>query len=173
LDAGKFEMFDVALRRLMLACVLVLAATVSGSAKTTRTSFDGSWSVLIITDAGTCDRTYRYGVRIAEGQMHYDGGMGVVLSGQVTPKGNVRVKLSQGDAVAQGSGRLSRSTGSGKWHRRTCAARVVGRPSAANRRRRDQVEKSRTALYTFAAASRSKVRANQLPRSVNRAEPRR
>jgi hypothetical protein len=59
LDAGKFEMFDVALRRLMLACVLVLAATLSGSAKTSRTSFDGAWSVLIITDAGTCERSYR------------------------------------------------------------------------------------------------------------------
>jgi hypothetical protein len=111
----------------MLACVLVLAATVSGSAKTTRTSFDGSWSVLITTDAGTCDRTYRYGIRIAEGQMHYDGGMGVVLSGQVTPKGNVRVKLSQGDAVAQGSGRLSKSTGSGEWQGASPNLRCSGR----------------------------------------------
>jgi hypothetical protein len=126
-------MFDVALLRLMLTCVLVLAATVSGSAKTTRTSFDGSWSVLIITDAGTCDRTYRYGVRIAEGQMHYDGGMGVVLSGQVTPKGNVRVKLSQGDAVAQGSGRLSRSTGSGKWQGASPNLRCSGRWQAERR----------------------------------------
>jgi hypothetical protein len=108
-------MIDVTLRRLMLATVLVLATTVSGSAKATRTGFDGSWSVLIITDAGTCDRAYRYGVRIAGGQLHYDGGMGVVLSGQVTPNGNVSVSLSQGDAVARGSGRLSRSAGSGRW----------------------------------------------------------
>jgi hypothetical protein len=108
-------MIDVTLRRIMLATVLVLATTVSGSAKTTRTSFDGSWSVLIITDAGTCDRAYRYGIRIAGGQLHYDGGMGVALSGQVTPNGNVGVSLSQGDAVARGSGRLSRSAGSGRW----------------------------------------------------------
>ena len=126
-------MFDVALLRPMLACVLVLAATVSGSAKTTRTSFDGSWSVLIITDAGTCDRTYRYGIRIAEGQMHYDGGMGVVLSGQVTPKGNVRVMLSQGDAVAQGSGRLSKFTGSGKWQGASPNLRCSGRWQAERR----------------------------------------
>jgi hypothetical protein len=108
-------MIDVTLRRLMLATVLVLATTVSGSAKAIRTSFDGSWSVLIITDAGTCDRAYRYGIRIAGGQLHYDGGMGVALSGQVTPNGNVGVSLSQGDAVARGSGRLSRSAGSGRW----------------------------------------------------------
>jgi hypothetical protein len=108
-------MSDATLRRLMLATVLVLATTVSGSARTARTSFDGSWSVLIITDAGTCDRAYRYGIRIAGGQLHYDGGMGVALSGQVTPNGNVGVSLSQGDAVARGSGRLSRSAGSGRW----------------------------------------------------------
>ena len=108
-------MIDVTLRRLMLATVLVLATTVSGSAKTTRTSFDGSWSVVIITDAGTCDRAYRYGIRIAGGQLHYDGGMGVALSGQVTPNGNVSVSLSQGAAVARGSGRLSKSAGSGRW----------------------------------------------------------
>ena len=108
-------MTDVTLRRLVLATVLVLTTTVSGSAKTSRTGFDGSWSVVIITDAGTCDRAYRYGIRIAGGRLHYDGGMGVALSGQVTPTGNVSVSLSQGAAVARGSGRLSRSAGSGRW----------------------------------------------------------
>jgi hypothetical protein len=108
-------MIDLTLRRLMLATVLVLAATASGAAKTSRTSFDGAWSVVIMTDAGTCARAYRYGLRIAEGQLHYDGGMGVALSGQVTPKGNVSVMLRQGDAVAHGSGRLSKSVGAGKW----------------------------------------------------------
>lgn len=108
-------MIVVTLRRLMLATVLVLAATVAGSAKSSRTSFDGSWSVLIITDAGTCDRAYRYGLRIVGGQLFYDGGMGVVVSGRVTPKGSVSVYLSQGGAAAQGSGRLSKSAGSGRW----------------------------------------------------------
>ncbi len=68
-----------------------------------------------MTDAGTCDRAYRYGLRIAGGQLYYDGGMGVTLSGRVTPNGNVRVSLRQGDAAAQGSGRLSRSAGAGRW----------------------------------------------------------
>jgi hypothetical protein len=120
-------MMDVTLRRLMLATVLVLAATVSGSAKTSRTSFDGSWSVVIMTDAGTCDRAYRYGMRIAGGRLYYDGGMGVALSGQVTPKGNVSVNLSQGDKSARGSGRLSRSSGSGRWRGASPTLRCSGR----------------------------------------------
>jgi hypothetical protein len=119
-------MSDATLRRLMLATVLVLATTVSGSARTARTSFDGSWSVLIITDAGTCDRAYRYGMRISGGQLHYDGGMGVVLSGQVTPKGNVSVSLSQGDKSARGSGRLSKSSGSGRWQGASPTLRCSG-----------------------------------------------
>jgi hypothetical protein len=126
-------MFDRVLRRLILACVLVLAATVSGSAKTSRTSFDGAWSVLIITDAGTCERTYRYGMRIAAGRLYYDGSLGAELSGQVTAKGNVRVSLRFGDATGQGSGRLSRSTGSGKWHGASSNLRCAGRWQAERR----------------------------------------
>jgi hypothetical protein len=126
-------MIDLTPRRLMLATVLVLATTVSGSAKATRTSFDGSWSVLIITDAGTCDRAYRYGIRIAAGRLHYDGGMGVALSGQVTPNGNVSVNLSQGDAVAHGSGRLSRSAGSGRWQGASPSLRCSGHWQAERR----------------------------------------
>jgi len=109
-------MLNMTLRPIVLATVLLLGTTVSGPAKTSQTSFDGSWSVVIMTDAGTCERVYRYGLRIAGGQLHYDGGMGVALSGQVSPNGNVSVSLRQGDAAAQGSGRLSRSAGSGRWH---------------------------------------------------------
>jgi len=126
-------MIEVTLRRCMLSAVLVLLATVSGAAKTSRTSFDGSWSVLIITDAGTCDRAYRYGMRIAGGRLYYDGGMGVVLSGQVTSKGNVRVYLRQGDAVAQGSGRLSKSAGSGRWQGTSPTLRCSGHWQAERR----------------------------------------
>jgi len=109
-------MNNMILRRLMLATVLLLATAIPGeAAKTTRTSFDGSWSVLIITDAGNCDRTYRYGLRIAGGQLYYEGGTDVVMSGRVTPKGYVSVWLRRGDALAQGTGRLSRSSGAGRW----------------------------------------------------------
>jgi hypothetical protein len=133
-DPGRVEMIDLTLRRLLLATVLVLATTVSGSAKTARTSFDGSWSVLIITDAGSCDRAYRYGIRIAGGQLHYDGGMGVAFSGQVAPNGNVSVNLRQGDAVAHGSGRLSRSAGFGRWQGASSNLRCSGRWQAERRR---------------------------------------
>jgi hypothetical protein len=47
-------MLNMTLRPIVLATVLLLGTTVSGPAKTNQTSFDGSWSVVIMTDAGTC-----------------------------------------------------------------------------------------------------------------------
>ena len=34
---------------------------------TAKSAYDGDWSVLIVTERGTCDRGYRYPVKIANG----------------------------------------------------------------------------------------------------------
>jgi hypothetical protein len=52
------------------ATLVVLAA---GGVARARTSFDGIWSVTIITDSGACDRAYRAPVRIANGQVASEG----------------------------------------------------------------------------------------------------
>ena len=123
----------------------------------TSRAFDGSWSVLIITDAGTCDRTYRYGMRIAGGQFYYDGGMGVVLSGQVTPKGNVRVVLRQGDAVAQGSGRLSKSARIRPMARGVAEPAMLG--SLASRAPADRRASTRSRLPVVSRAIQPRAQA--------------
>src|SRR5262249_24632821 len=46
-------------------------------------NFDGRWSVVIITDSGSCDRAYRYRVRISGGRLYYDGDSAAVINGQV------------------------------------------------------------------------------------------
>jgi hypothetical protein len=79
-----------------------------------RTPYDGSWSVLIVTTRGDCDRAYRYGVSIVDGYITYGGGA-VNLSGRVSANGSVRVTVSAGNAQANGTGRLSRNTGNGGW----------------------------------------------------------
>ena len=38
-----------------------------------KTNFDGNWSVVIVTEKGTCDRSYRYPVRITDGAVGYAG----------------------------------------------------------------------------------------------------
>jgi hypothetical protein len=96
---------------------LVCAATAATTA-TARTPYDGAWSVLIVTQRGTCDRAYQYGVQIVDGNVTYRGGM-VNFFGRVTAKGAVRVTVSGGSSRADGSGKLTRTTGQGNWRGRS------------------------------------------------------
>ncbi len=91
--------------------------------------YDGSWMVLIITEKGSCDRGYRYSLKVANGHVSYQGdAAGVNLSGTVTPAGVVKVNLKVGDQGAVAAGRLSAGSGVGTWHGassggNTCAGR--------------------------------------------------
>jgi hypothetical protein len=78
-------------------------------------TFDGDWSVVIMTQSGGCDRAYRYGVRISNGDVVYDGGGPVDLQGHVFSNGSVRVRVSGAGQEASGQGRLSRTVGTGTW----------------------------------------------------------
>jgi hypothetical protein len=80
------------------------------------TAFDGDWSVVIMTQNGGCDPAYRYGVRIANGDVVYDGGGPVDLQGHVYSSGSVRVFVSGAGQHAEGQGRLTRTNGTGTWH---------------------------------------------------------
>jgi hypothetical protein len=108
--------------RLALAGVLALAAVPAASAAAKAKSqpagaFDGLWSVLIITEKGTCDRGYRYAIRIKSGRVgHADpAGSSFRISGAVGRGGAARVSVARGDQSASGTGRLSRNAGSGRW----------------------------------------------------------
>ena len=96
-----------------VAAAIILA----GSSEPVRaqSNFDGSWSILIITDTGECDRAYRYGIRIVRGQFVYDGEAGVALTGRVENNGQVAATIRRGEQSATGSGRLSSSSGAGTW----------------------------------------------------------
>jgi len=78
-------------------------------------SFDGAWSVNVVTDSGDCGRSYRYGVQIFNGRVFYQGDPSVNIAGRVDPKGRVGVAVRSGGQVAEGSGRLSRNSGGGRW----------------------------------------------------------
>ena len=113
-------------KRILLSTLVLLAATAPGSARSTQSSFDGRWSVVIITDAGTCDRSYRYGLVVSRGRISYDGDSGVMISGGVDRGGRVSVSLRYGQSAAQGSGRLSRSGGEGRWQGASSDSRCLG-----------------------------------------------
>jgi len=110
------------IQRLAVAGLLILAGTggpaVAAKAKPQATgAFDGLWSVLIITEQGTCDRGYRYAVRIKGGRVgHADpANSSFRISGNVGSGGAARVNVARGNQSASGAGRLSRNAGSGRW----------------------------------------------------------
>ncbi len=78
-------------------------------------TYDGNWTVLVITDKGTCDRGYRYAVHVANGRVRYNGEKSVDISGTVSPRGEVHVSISFRGQSASGSGRLSPTDGTGHW----------------------------------------------------------
>jgi hypothetical protein len=103
---------------------LVCAASIPSLADAS-TPYDGRWSVLIVTQRGTCDRAYRYGVDIVDGRVIYTGGI-VNMSGTVNRRGRVRVDVASNGAYATGFGRLFRSTGHGEWRGRSGASTCSG-----------------------------------------------
>lgn len=108
------------------ACALTLSALLAATAYLTipaqaKTSFDGNWSVVIITEKGTCDRSYRYPVRINGGSVGYAGEASFNVSGRVLPNGSVTVSVSRGDKRANGSGRLMGDSGTGSWTGGECS----------------------------------------------------
>jgi len=98
-----------------------------------RTNYDGNWSVLIVTERGTCDRGYRYGVSIRNGRVFYEGSAAVNVDGRVSPNGAVRVRVWAGSQSASGRGRLSSRYGSGTWRGAGSASSCAGSWSAERR----------------------------------------
>ena len=59
-------------RSVLFAAALLAAPSWTASAASAApgvAQFDGTWSVSIITDAGECDRGYRYALHIAGGRI--------------------------------------------------------------------------------------------------------
>ena len=100
-----------ALALLAISAAPALPAPVSSS----KVSFDGGWSVLIVTEKGTCDRAYRYPVKIQNGSVGYAGSAAFTVAGKVGDNGAVTVTVSRGSQSANGTGRMSGTDGSGTW----------------------------------------------------------
>ena len=76
-------------------------------------AFDGTWNVTFAPKAGNCHATNTvpfnvYGTRVSS------AGGGKVTGG-ITRKGNVTVRITVGASWADGSGRLAGNSGTGRW----------------------------------------------------------
>ena len=103
----------------LAAAVLIIACAAPAASAPHRTPlpdrFDGTWSVEIITEAGSCDRAYRYPVRIERGRARFVG-TAFTVEGGVTGNGAIRGSISNGTTTADVRGRLGRNGfGAGTW----------------------------------------------------------
>ena len=104
-----------AIPALAAAAILAASAVPAAAPAFARSNYDGQWSVLIVTQKGTCDRAYRYPVKIDNGTVGYAGSASFDVSGKVGPNGAVVVTVSKAGQSAKGTGRLSATDGSGMW----------------------------------------------------------
>jgi len=111
------------LRNFVLRAGILGVAAVLGASTPAGSSpgFDGVWSVVIITDKGTCDRAYRYPIRIHNGALLAEGSSPATINGKVASNGQITVTVSAGNKSATGSGKLSGTTGTGSWKGGECS----------------------------------------------------
>ena len=108
------------------AGLAALAALAPGKARAAM-PFDGNWTVSIITQSGSCDRTLSFPVSIVDGRL--DGANGALL-GSVNTKGGLNATLGGGDRRGSASGRLTGNAGSGRWSGNATGASCSGRWTA-------------------------------------------
>jgi hypothetical protein len=112
------------------AALLVTLPSVPSDAARRTSAFDGSWSVVIYTTSGDCDRSLRYSLQIIGGQV-VSQEQSYQLAGAVAANGAIRVVVAEHGRSASGSGRLVGNNGSGQW--RTSTGQCAGQWTAVRR----------------------------------------
>jgi hypothetical protein len=115
-----------------LAALALGATLISGSIVEARpvkkASFDGTWSVRLVTDAGACNASYLYTIAVQDGRVQALSGDAQV-SGGVSRDGRIALGVRSSLASGDASGRLrAAGSGSGTW--RVSAFGCTGRWTA-------------------------------------------
>jgi hypothetical protein len=130
-------------------CVLFLTCFIFTGPSLGRSSFDGAWSVVVVTRAGACTPTLRYPVAITNGIVTNGGDSPASVSGRVAPTGAVRVTVQSGGSWASGSGHLSASGGSGVWRGQGSSGLCQGTWQAERRSNGAQVMERGPPIYSY------------------------
>jgi hypothetical protein len=109
------------LGRSALIALVATAATLVATSTYAVPSYDGLWSVSIVTQKGDCDPGYRYPIRIANGQLANGGDTPFTITGKVVPTGAITVTVAHGGKSATGSGKLAGNIGEGSWTGGSCS----------------------------------------------------
>ena len=116
---GNFVLRKVIKGRAIAGTFAVCAIIGAGIAPATA-SFDGSWTVSIITTKGVCDIGAALPIQISAGRV-VSGHSQVGVSGRVAQSGGITVTVIQGIKRAFGIGKLADASGSGTWRGGPCS----------------------------------------------------
>ena len=112
-------------RILKCSAGLIFGAFLIAASPVHAASFDGPWSVTIVTQAGNCDAAYAFPMQVVGGRVIASGG--TAMQGRVSGGGAVNVSLTQGASNGRASGRLSATSGSGRWSGLLAGSKCSGR----------------------------------------------
>ena len=112
----------------MTTPLICLTATVSLVALTSvaqaRSSYDGSWDLVFVTQKGACDPSYNFSVNITDGIVTHPNL--VKFRGYVARSGAARASVTVHEKHASGLGRLSSNSGRGTWSGYSGSGRCSG-----------------------------------------------
>ena len=100
-------------------CLIVM-----NSSAQARSTYDGAWDLVFVTQRGTCDQSYSFSVNISDGIVTHPNL--VKFRGKVTRSGAVRASVTVHDKFASGVGRLTGNAGQGHWSGHSGSARCSG-----------------------------------------------
>ena len=107
--------------RKALCALVAAAATMLSTTSFAMPTYDGTWSVLVMTKKGDCDPGYRYPIRIANGKLVNAGDSAFTITGNVGQTGAITVIVSAGGKSATGIGHLVGNEGGGSWSGGSCS----------------------------------------------------
>ena len=105
LERGRFAIFH-----LVLLCGLLL-----GSGVDAKTSFDGTWLVRVLGDAGECRVAYSLLFHVIHGRITYAGSSRAAAEGTVLANGNVSLQIVNAGDEVRALGTLAGKMGNGEW----------------------------------------------------------
>ena len=105
-------------------CAIASSFLVLATAANARSAYDGTWNLVFVTRSGACDATYNFTLDISNGMVTHPNL--VKFRGYVARSGAVRASVTVQDKYASGTGRLSGTTGRGRWSGRSGNALCAG-----------------------------------------------
>lgn len=108
----------------VIASAICCACLTFATAAEARTSYDGPWNLVFVTQHGSCEPTYTFSVNIDSGIVTHPNL--VKFTGHVSKSGAVRASVTVQDKYAAGSGKLTEDSGRGMWRGSSAGERCSG-----------------------------------------------